>query len=465
MMRLTHGATRPALARVTATLLALGLAVVAAPLLDGSVRAAPAYAATAPAFRDAHGVHVVSQQRDGERLVRLVVGTAALERPVRVNVLLPEGYADRERRYPSLYLFHGTSGGADDWLESGDVARTTADRPLITVIPDAGYDSNGGSWFTDWVDQGTELGAAKWETFHVSQLVPFIDANLRTVDRRSGRAVAGLSQGGFGAFTYASRHPDLFVAAGSFSGAPDIARHPVAKAGGSAVISGIMTGLNGVQPFAPFGDPAVDDIIWQGHNPATLVSNLRHTDLQLWCGTGQPGPYDEPGSDTPGGVAIEQFTYDSTTFFAEAAEVEGIDHTFHDYGAGTHSWPYWARDLRKWMPRLNRIFAQDRPAPRTISYRSIERTWREWGWRVATRRPAPHAWSGLARASTDGFTLTGGRAVVTTPADYRPGRTYRLRYAGGTGAKRVVADEDGRLRTDVRPEGGGAVEVRVRAAA
>lgn len=433
---------------------------------------APAYATGSrtapPQLRDAHGIHVVSVESPDDRLVRVVVSTAALERPVRVNVLLPGSYAATEaegRRYPSFYLFHGTSGGAEDWLAKGEVREATAGRDLVTVMPDAGYDSNGGSWFTDWVDQGTELGTAKWETFHVRQLVPWVDANFRTVPDRSGRAIAGLSQGGFGSFTYASRHPDLFVAAASFSGAVDIARDPVAKQGASAVISATMTGLNGVQPFAPFGDPETQDIIWQGHNPATLVTNLRDTDLQLWCGNGEPGPYDDPAQPNPGATAIERFVHQSTTFFAGFAEDAGVDHVFHDYGPGTHSWPYWARDLREWLPHVEGVLAERRAAPAVVSYRSVEKTWRQWGWKVAGRRDAPYAWSGLANASVKRFTLSGGPAVVTTPGEYRPGRTYLLRYALGTGPKRVVADERGRLRAAVRPAGGGPVTVSVRAAA
>ena len=437
--------------------------------LVGTVLAAtPAHvvepASATPTLRDAHGIHVESVRVGGPRLLRVVVSTRALERPVRVNVLLPQGYAGSGRRYPSFYLFHGTSGGANDWLEKGGVRRATAGRDLVTVMPDAGYDSNGGSWFTDWVDQQTQLGAARWERFHVNQLVPWVDANFRTVDDRSGRAIAGLSQGGFGSFTYAARHPDQFVAAASFSGAPDIARHPAAKAAASAVISGTMTGLNGVQPYAPFGDPLLDDIIWQGHNPATIVKNLGHTDLQLWCGNGQPGPYDDPASPNPAATAIEQFTYDSTTFFAQAADAEGVDHKFHDYGPGTHTWPYWARDLRQWLPRVERVFAQDRAAPRAIRYRSIESVWRQWGWRVDTRRTAEHAWSGLARASRTGFTLSGGRASVRTPGDYRPGRRYRLSYAGGTGPSHVTADRRGRLLVGVRPGADGLARVEVTAA-
>lgn len=418
-----------------------------------------------PSLRDAHGLQVVDATRDG-RLVRATVRTTALERPVRVNVLLPRGYDDSPRRYPSFYLFHGTSGGADDWLEMGGVRTATRHRQLVTVMPDAGYDSNGGSWFTDWLDQGTELGAARWETFHNEQLVPWVDANFRTIRQRSARAIAGLSQGGFGSFTYAARHPDLYVAAASFSGAPDIARHPVAKAAAGPVVSAIMTGLNGVQPFAPFGDPAVHDIVWQGHNPATIVRNLRHTDLQLWAGNGEPGPFDDPSQPNPAGSAIERFTYASTTFFADAATADGVPFTLHDYGAGTHTWPYWRRDLRQWLPHLEQVL-EDRPrTPRTIGYRSIDRQWSQWGWRVRAVREERFAWGGLHRASRRGFTVTGLPARIVTPGRYDPGTRYRLTYEGGTGPASVVAGDGGRLRLTVGPEAGvpldsAAVTVRI----
>src|SRR5207244_819175 len=83
-------------------------------------------------------------------------------------------------------------------------------------------------WYSDWygVDLDGHNGsdaerAPAWETFHVSELVSFVDGQYRTVRSRGGRLVAGLSMGGFGSMIYAARHPDLFVAAGSFSGAVD----------------------------------------------------------------------------------------------------------------------------------------------------------------------------------------------------------------------------------------------------
>ena len=79
-------------------------------------------------------------------------------------------------------------------------------------MPDAGKVG----WETNWVDQSG--GAQAWRDFHVDQLIPWIDANLRTISSKSGRAIAGLSMGGFGAIRYAQDRPDLFTYAASFSG-------------------------------------------------------------------------------------------------------------------------------------------------------------------------------------------------------------------------------------------------------
>jgi S-formylglutathione hydrolase FrmB len=81
---------------------------------------------------------------------------------------LPAGY-DRHptRRYPVLYLLHGTSGGAEEWTRVGEAEQTTAGLPLILVMPDIALNLNGGGWCTNWPD-----GEYRWETFHIDQLIP-----------------------------------------------------------------------------------------------------------------------------------------------------------------------------------------------------------------------------------------------------------------------------------------------------
>src|SRR5207244_1949557 len=81
--------------------------------------------------------------------------------------------------------------------------------------------------------------------------------------------------GGFGSTTYAARHPDTFVAAASFSGAPEIDRDPDVIVGATAVIEATALFLNQTEPDAMFGPRATNEINWQGHDPSTLMTNLR----------------------------------------------------------------------------------------------------------------------------------------------------------------------------------------------
>jgi hypothetical protein len=124
-------------------------------------------------LRDGHGIHVESARRLDVRQLDVQVSTAALQHPVDVRIPLPSGYADDpQRRYPVLYLFHGTSGRPSDWINFGNAEQTTAGLPMIVVLPDAGFDGDGGGWFTNWFNGGAG-GQPMWETFHIDQVVPW----------------------------------------------------------------------------------------------------------------------------------------------------------------------------------------------------------------------------------------------------------------------------------------------------
>ena len=370
----------------------------------------PSARATTPdlGFVDAAGIRVQSVSRLDARQYEVSVASDALGRAVDVRVLVPDGYDSDSPPLPVLYLFHGTSGRASDWVAMGEAEQATAGLPLIVVMPDAGFDGNGGGWFTDWVDTTTPLGPSQWETFHVGQLIPWVDANLRTVPTRSGRAVAGLSQGGFGSTSYAARHPDMFVSVASFSGAPDIDYDPVVAAGATVVIEGTAVGLDGVQPEAMFGSRITDEINWQGHDPADLVTNLRPVDVWLYTATGAPGPLDPPVPN-PGAGGIELATHGSTISFVQRAQDQGVPVHLDDYVVGTHSWPYWARDLRQYLVPLMATFASPPDAPPSVSYQSIDRQWSQWGWSVALQRRAEQQFERADRCRRGRVRAPGGR--------------------------------------------------------
>jgi S-formylglutathione hydrolase FrmB len=154
----------------------------------------PATSAAAPRFGDGDGIHVLSQHSIDARLTSLTVSTTALPHPANLRILLPADYHSHPgRHYPVLYLLHGTTGGAADWTTLGQAEQTTAGLQLIVVMPDIALNEDGGGWCTNWVGDGNPA----WETLHIYQLLPWIDGNLRTIANRRGRAIAGLSQGGF----------------------------------------------------------------------------------------------------------------------------------------------------------------------------------------------------------------------------------------------------------------------------
>ncbi len=412
-------------------------------------------AAAPPPLSDGYGIHVEAVQSLSDRQVNVHVSTAALEQAVDVRILLPADYDAETRAYPVLYLFHGTSGRASDWVNAGDAEASTAGLPLIVVMPDCGFNGDGGGWFADWFNGGA-FGQPMWETFHIAQLIPWVDANLRTIASDTGRAVAGLSQGGFGSLSYAARHPDLFTSVAAFSGGCEIDRDPDAIATSTIIIEFTTGVLSGKDPAAIFGPRDQYPLNWQAHDPATLVTNLRGKDIHLWTGDGAQGPFD-PGPPTAPLDQIEVATFGATRLLHGHLDDAHIAHTYDYYGAGTHSWPYWARDLREYMPFLMARFAHPPAAPRAISYRSADDSWEHWGWRVTLQRDA-RAFSALHYASRRGFAITGtGAATVLTPPFYAPNGAVRV-WMRGRGVRSVAAlhaDASGRLRLDV-PLGDGA---------
>ncbi|MDQ1706467.1 MAG: hypothetical protein QOF18_2833, partial [Frankiaceae bacterium] len=78
--------------------------------------------------------------------------------------------------------------------------------------------------------------------------------------------------------------------------------------------------------------------------------------------------------------------------------------------------------------------------PRTISYRSIDPSWSQWGWSVSLTRTTTQQFSSLQEADASGFVLQGsGKAEVTTPPGYDPGARMRVHVSGaGTADTQVL---------------------------
>ena len=155
-------------------------------------------------------------------LQHLGVPSAALGgRAQETYVYLPSGYASHpNRRYPVLYLLHGFPGRPLAFIETVqmgivDDALTAKRRaqPLILVMP---FGSTGTFTDKEWAN-GVGKGNG-WATFVSRDLVRYVDSHYRTIASGRGRAVAGLSEGGFGAVNIALHHPREFDVLESWSG-------------------------------------------------------------------------------------------------------------------------------------------------------------------------------------------------------------------------------------------------------
>lgn len=293
---------------------------------------------TPPQFTDGFGLTVTSQPQwvdENRRTFTFSVSTDQVPTPTLLPgqeagrhvmvVTLPEGYDQAAApRYPVLYSLHGHPDRPDAPWNARVAERATGGVPLITVHPNG----SGRGWYSNWVNPGA-AGPQNWETFHLEQVIPFVDANLRTIPTRAGRAIAGHSMGGFGAFHYAEHRPDLFSYVGSFSGGLDLTNSEL-----RAVV--VATELNPgsgsptVGVDAIFGPPIWPfDSVWNAQSPAQHVGSLRGMGVAMYVGNG--GDL----TDNPAQAVLENRARETALVTASHLTAAGIPFHFSDYGDGS----------------------------------------------------------------------------------------------------------------------------------
>ncbi|HLK62610.1 MAG TPA: alpha/beta hydrolase-fold protein [Bryobacteraceae bacterium] len=129
----------------------------------------------------------------------------------------PQYDSEPSRRFPVLYLRHGSGDNEENWSDTGRagvildnlIAQHKA-APMIIVMPNGDTD---GSWAGGSSPEGIELLTQELLT----DIIPMIDRTYRVAPGRENRAITGLSMGGGQAFTIGLRHLDLFAWVGEFS--------------------------------------------------------------------------------------------------------------------------------------------------------------------------------------------------------------------------------------------------------
>ena len=143
------------------------------------------------------------------------------ERPL--LVYLPPGYDDDPvRRYPAVYVIQGYSGNVAMWRnrsafrvpfpEAADAVFAGGQAPPAVVVFVDAWTRYGGSQFVD------SPGTGPYHSYLCDEIVPWVDAQYRTLPDAAHRAIMGKSSGGFGAMITPMLRPDLFGALATHAG-------------------------------------------------------------------------------------------------------------------------------------------------------------------------------------------------------------------------------------------------------
>ena len=247
------------------------------------------------------------------------LSSALLNRTVNYDVILPPGYDESNWRYPVLYLLQGLGGHYDSWIIATNVATFAAKHKLIIVSPEG----NDGWWTNSATDKND-----KYESYIISELLPLIDKNYRTLPFQKYRGVAGLSMGGYGALKFGVKYPDKFAFAGSLSGALDAA-------------TAVETATS--QPWTPemwaFCKPSLMKVFGVAGSPTRVGNDV----LSLYSNypaeklAALPYIYSDCGVDDP--------FINANLEFAAILRNRQIPHEFRER-PGSHTWYYWNEQVK-----------------------------------------------------------------------------------------------------------------------
>ena len=251
----------------------------------------------------------------GDTVQEVTVWSHKMGRGIKNTIILPRQALARgdTARYPVVYLLHGLVGNYTDWMNHDKALAQKASRyGMIIVCPD-GQDS----WYFDSpIDNEMQF-----ETYLTQELRTYVDTHYPTRATRDGRAITGLSMGGHGALWLAFRHPDLYGACGSMSGA--------------VYFDGNATGARIEQRLGRYADHPQR---WRRHTVLSLVPTLENGRQRIIIDCGD-----------------KDFLYMANMTLHGALLKRGITHRF-DIRPGAHTWDYWLNSIDYHLDFFDRMF-------------------------------------------------------------------------------------------------------------
>ena len=231
----------------------------------------------------------------------------------RVTVYTPAAY-DGKKRFPVLYLLHGIGGDEEAWMDLGRASQILDNliasgqaEPMIVVMTNGNISQQAAPGYgpEGFVVPSMGLPKTMEGSFEAAfpEVVKFIDGKYRTIAKKSGRAIAGLSMGGFHSMQISKEYPDMFDYVGLFSAALNV--------GGQQAGSPIYENV----------DQKVDTQFAKG--------------LKLyWIACGNT-----------------DFLYQNNLNYMASLKERGHDYIYYETGGG-HIWRNWRDYLSKFLPQL-----------------------------------------------------------------------------------------------------------------
>ena len=259
-----------------------------------------------------------------------------LRQVVHYCVYLPSGYDGGAAkpsavRYPVLYFLHGLGDNEQTLFNSGgwtlldDLRRQHKIGDFLIAAPEARR-----SFYINSADR-----SVRYSDFFLREFIPHIEASYRVRVGRQGRAISGVSMGGYGALRFAFAHPEMFSAVSAQSAALLTARPEEldAAARTGAPLGKVLA--------AVFGNP-IDVSHWNENNPLALAKRNSATvrKLAIYLNCGQDDNY----GFEKGAAALHQIL-----------QKEGVKHEYHSY-PGDHSLSYFLSHFSEVMEFHSRAF-------------------------------------------------------------------------------------------------------------
>jgi len=231
----------------------------------------------------------------------------------RITIYTPPGYETSGNRYPVLYLLHGMGGDEEAWVTLGRATQILDNliaqgkaQPMIVVMTNGNVaqqaapgESQAGFYRPTMALPNTMDG--RFEE-HFIDVINFIDANYRTIPQQSGRAIAGLSMGGFHTIHISHFLPNTFDYIGLFSAA--------------------------VMPRDITSSPVYQDIVGNWRRQMENGFQL------YWIAMG-----------------VDDFLFNACVEFRAKLDELGFPYEFHQTEGG-HTWRNWRIYLSQFLPRL-----------------------------------------------------------------------------------------------------------------